>query len=60
VRKERLLREALARWQFAFTTVNEFFFVPLTIALAFLTALLQTAIDATPRPAVPATLPWRR
>ncbi len=33
----------LARWQFAFTTVNHFFFVPVTIGLAFLTALLQTA-----------------
>jgi cytochrome bd ubiquinol oxidase subunit I len=33
----------LARWQFAFTSVNHFFFVPVTIGLAFLTALLQTA-----------------
>ena len=33
----------LARIQFAFTTINHFFFVPLTIGLAFLTALLQTA-----------------
>jgi cytochrome bd ubiquinol oxidase subunit I len=33
----------LARWQFAFVTVNHFFFVPITIGLAFLTALLQTA-----------------
>jgi len=33
----------LARWQFAFVTVNHFFFVPVTIGLAFLTALLQTA-----------------
>jgi len=33
----------LARWQFAFTTVNHFLFVPVTIGLAFLTALLQTA-----------------
>ena len=32
----------LARWQFAFTTINHFFFVPVTIGLAFLTALLQT------------------
>jgi cytochrome bd ubiquinol oxidase subunit I len=37
------LREDLARWQFAFTSVNHFFFVPVTIGLAFLTALLQTA-----------------
>jgi cytochrome bd ubiquinol oxidase subunit I len=33
----------LARWQFAFTSVNHFFFVPVTIGLAFLTAMLQTA-----------------
>ena len=33
----------LARWQFAFISVNHFFFVPVTIGLAFLTALLQTA-----------------
>jgi cytochrome bd ubiquinol oxidase subunit I len=37
------LREDLARWQFAFTSVNHFFFVPVTIGLAVLTALLQTA-----------------
>jgi cytochrome bd-type quinol oxidase subunit 1 len=33
----------LARWQFALASVNHFFFVPVTIGLAFLTALLQTA-----------------
>jgi cytochrome d ubiquinol oxidase subunit I len=33
----------LARWQFAFTTINHFLFVPVTIGLALLTALLQTA-----------------
>jgi cytochrome bd ubiquinol oxidase subunit I len=33
----------LSRIQFAFTSVNHFFFVPVTIGLAFLTALLQTA-----------------
>src|SRR6476619_5312127 len=33
----------LARVEFAFVTVNHFFFVPVTIGLAFLTALLQTA-----------------
>ena len=32
----------LARVQFAFTSINHFFFVPVTIGLAFLTALLQT------------------
>src|SRR6202142_475958 len=33
----------LSRGQFAFVTINYFFFVPVTIGLAFLTALLQTA-----------------
>ncbi len=33
----------LARWQFGLTSVNHFFFVPVTIGLAFLTALLQTS-----------------
>jgi cytochrome d ubiquinol oxidase subunit I len=33
----------LARIQFAFTSINHFFFVPVTMGLAFLTALLQTA-----------------
>jgi cytochrome d ubiquinol oxidase subunit I len=33
----------LARWQFAFTSINHFLFVPITMGLAFLTALLQTA-----------------
>jgi cytochrome bd ubiquinol oxidase subunit I len=33
----------LARWQFGFTSINHFLFVPVTIGLAFLTALLQTA-----------------
>ncbi len=37
------MREDLARWQFAFTSINHFLFVPVTIGLAFLTALLQTA-----------------
>ena len=32
----------LARVEFAFVTINHFFFVPITIGLAFLTALLQT------------------
>ena len=35
----------LARIQFAFVTINHFFFVPVTIGLAFLTVL--------PRPAAP-------
>ena len=33
----------LARVEFGFVSVNHFFFVPITIGLAFLTALLQTA-----------------
>jgi cytochrome d ubiquinol oxidase subunit I len=33
----------LARWQFGITTVFHFLFVPLTIGLAFLVAILQTA-----------------
>jgi cytochrome d ubiquinol oxidase subunit I len=37
------MREDLARWEFAFVTVNHFLFVPVTIGLAFLTALLHTA-----------------
>jgi len=37
------VQETLARWQFAFVTVNHFFFVPVTIGLAFLTAMLETS-----------------
>ena len=37
------MQETLARWQFAFVTINHFFFVPVTIGLALLTAMLQTA-----------------
>jgi cytochrome bd ubiquinol oxidase subunit I len=33
----------LARWQFATTSIYHFFFVPVTIGLAFLVAILQTA-----------------
>ena len=39
----------LARIQFAFTSINHFFFVPVTIGLAFLTVL--------PRPAAPRCVP---
>jgi cytochrome bd ubiquinol oxidase subunit I len=38
-----VLRTDLARVQFAFVTINHFLFVPITIGLAFLVALLQTA-----------------
>jgi cytochrome d ubiquinol oxidase subunit I len=40
----------LARIQFAFTSINHFLFVPVTIGLAFLTALLQTAWYYSKRP----------
>jgi cytochrome d ubiquinol oxidase subunit I len=42
-RRRWLMNVDLARIQFAFTSINHFFFVPVTIGLAFLTALLQTA-----------------
>src|SRR5712672_2884572 len=41
----------LARWQFALTSINHFFFVPVTIGLAFLTALLQTSWYRSKNPA---------
>ncbi|HEX2856928.1 MAG TPA: cytochrome ubiquinol oxidase subunit I [Propionibacteriaceae bacterium] len=34
--------EILARWQFGITTVYHFFFVPITIALSMLVAVMQT------------------
>jgi cytochrome bd ubiquinol oxidase subunit I len=34
---------ALARWQFAITTVYHFFFVPLTLGLSIIVAILETA-----------------
>ena len=37
----------LARWQFAITTVYHFFFVPLTLGLAWLLVLMQTIYVAT-------------
>jgi cytochrome d ubiquinol oxidase subunit I len=40
----------VARWQFGITTVYHFFFVPLTISLAGLTAGLQTAWVRTRKP----------
>src|SRR6266487_5870603 len=39
----------LARWQFALTSIYHFLFVPVTIGLAFLTALLQTSWHRTGR-----------
>jgi cytochrome bd-type quinol oxidase subunit 1 len=40
----------LARWQFATTTVYHFLFVPVTIGLAFLVAILQTVWYRTDNP----------
>ena len=40
----------LARWQFATTSIYHFIFVPVTIGLAFLVALLQTAWYRNDRP----------
>ena len=40
----------LARWQFATTTIYHFFFVPVTIGLAFLVAILQTVWYRTDNP----------
>ena len=40
----------LARWQFALTSINHFFFVPVTIGLAFLVAMLQTSFHRTGKP----------
>jgi cytochrome d ubiquinol oxidase subunit I len=40
----------LARWQFATTTIYHFFFVPVTIGLAFLVAVLHTAWYRTDNP----------
>ncbi len=40
----------LARWQFATTTIYHFLFVPVTIGLAFLVAVLETAWYRTDNP----------
>jgi len=40
----------LARWQFATTSIYHFLFVPVTIGLAFLVAILQTAWHRTDQP----------
>jgi cytochrome d ubiquinol oxidase subunit I len=42
---------SLARWQFGITTVFHFLFVPLTIGLGLLVAILQTAFYKTKDPA---------
>ena len=41
---------ALARWQFGITTVYHFFFVPLTIGMAFFIAIIETAWVRTHNP----------
>jgi cytochrome d ubiquinol oxidase subunit I len=38
---------AVARWQFAITTIYHFFFVPLTLGLSILVAILETAYART-------------
>jgi cytochrome bd ubiquinol oxidase subunit I len=40
----------LARWQFGIVTIYHFFFVPLTIGLSFLVALMQTVWYRTRKP----------
>src|SRR5271169_6598759 len=40
----------LARWQFATTSIYHFLFVPVTIGLAFLVAILQTAYYRSDKP----------
>jgi cytochrome bd-type quinol oxidase subunit 1 len=40
----------LARWQFATTSIYHFFFVPVTIGLAFLVAIMETAWVRTDNP----------
>ncbi len=40
----------LARWQFGITTVYHFLFVPISIGMAFLIALLETAWVRTRNP----------
>ena len=40
----------LARWQFATTSIYHFIFVPITIGLAFLVAILHTAYYRTEKP----------
>jgi cytochrome d ubiquinol oxidase subunit I len=42
-RRRSAVTNELARWQFATTSIYHFLFVPVTIGLAFLVALLQTA-----------------
>jgi cytochrome d ubiquinol oxidase subunit I len=38
-----MIEVALARWQFAITSIYHFFFVPLTLGLSILLALMETA-----------------
>ena len=50
----------LARWQFATTSIYHFLFVPVTIGLAFLVALLQTSWYRNDEPDLPAADPVLR
>jgi cytochrome d ubiquinol oxidase subunit I len=51
----------LSRWQFGITTVYHFIFVPLTIGLALLLAIMQSAAYRTKDPKWERmTLFWRR
>jgi Cytochrome bd terminal oxidase subunit I len=55
----------LARWQFGITTIYHFLFMPLSIGLSLLIAILQTAWFRTvcrgaPLARVPAQVAWNR
>jgi|GEM_PF-3948657 len=39
---------SLARWQFAITAIYHFFFVPLTLGLSILVALMETIYMSAP------------
>jgi cytochrome d ubiquinol oxidase subunit I len=44
------MADDLASWQFATTSIYHFFFVPVTIGLVFLVAILQTVWYRTDNP----------
>jgi hypothetical protein len=55
----------LARWQFGITTIYHFLFMPLSIGLSLLPAILQTAwfrigCCGAPVARVPAQVAWNR
>ena len=47
---DRMIALDIARWQFGIVTVYHFLFVPLTIGLSFLIALMQTVWYRTGNP----------